>query len=617
MNCTNGPGPTSDPGVGGAIKFITPWPGVPANSGKGGQNQIYGTFDGGGQYNTGTSIDATKYDSMTFDLFVDPASPTNNAGHFCVLSVGFFLNNYSVYTITNITIPTSNGGKWVRYRCPINKASAPAGTGNLATGPAFNIYCYGGSGNENSFLYTNTIPTVMWIDNLYVKVSNVPTPPPTLSTLITEPNAGLNLFSAMPNPPTPPDNDRFQRNSIKSTTRTGVSWVGQSDFTYSFTITNFPSGATYPGYQAHIFVATGPGNNSALDYNETNLIWLNVQQNTNGTGAAYFRYKINEPGANSNLFGAEYIGVASAGTLTNLQAPTVLGTWGMTFDQDTNVTLSGPGGTSVSFSIRPEIPPNFIEPLNIVFGAQPNTTNNLGQFVCLSSVMVTNGGGGNAPISDDFYVDAPLNTSLWTILTGEPNTIFVYPYDPGQKVVRWNLPDAGFGLQVNTTNVADRNAWTTLMGVDAVGTPILSFQGPGQRFAVVPSVDLGPNQDFFRLIDESFAKLQVLLPGETSAPGTPTGKTGTPSTQQVGVPFQVTINAVNRNWTVISSASGDFVHLTTTDALGTVDPDTQMFGGVANMNVTLNGTNTFTITASDVTDSTKASNTSSPVTSTP
>jgi hypothetical protein len=605
MNCTNLPGPTSAQGTGGALKFISPWPGVPQNTGKGGQNQIYGTFDGSGQYATGVNIDATKYDSLTFDLFVDPASPTNQAGHICVLSVGFFLNNYSVYTITNVPIATNNFGKWMRYTCPINKATAPSGTGNLATGPAFNINCYGG---ENASLFTNTVPTTMWIDNLYVKLSNVPTPPPTMSTFITEPKAGLNLFSA------PPTTDNFQRNSVKSTTTTGVTWLGQSDFTYSFTITNFPSGAAYPGYQAHIFVTTGPGNNSALDYNETNLIWLNVQQNSNGTGVAYFRYKINEPGANTNMFGPEYIGVASAGTLTNLPAPTVLGTWSMTFNQDTNVTLSGPGGASVNFSMRPEAVANFIEPLNVVFGAQPNNAANVGQVVVLASATVTNGGASSAPISDDFMTDAPLNTGLWTILSGEPNTVFVFPLDPGSRLVRWNQPDAGFGLQV-TTNLMNKSSWVTLMGPEAAGPPLATFSANGQRVALVPSADLGPNQNFFRLLDESFAKIQVLLPGESAAPGTPSGKTGTPDVQHVGVPFSVSVNAVDRNWVIIPTS--DTVHLATTDGTATVDPDVAFFNGMALMSVTFNATNTFTITASDVTDITKTSGTSSSVTSAP
>ena len=40
-----------------------------------------------------------------------------------------------------------------------------------------------------------------------------------------------------------------------------------------------------------------------------------------------------------------------------------------------------------------------------------------------------------------------------------------------------------------------------------------------------------------------FARLQVLLPGETAAPGTSSGKTGTPNAQTAGIPFYVTVNA--------------------------------------------------------------------------
>src|SRR5205823_6543317 len=124
--------------------------------------------------------------------------------------------------------------------------------------------------------------------------SNVPTPPPTMSTSITEPKPGLNLYSTPLISDTQP---QYQRSNVKATTVTGTSWLGQSDYTYSFTISEFPSAVTYPGYQAHIFVTTGPANNSAMDYNDANLIWLNVGANADGSATAYFRYKINEPGA--------------------------------------------------------------------------------------------------------------------------------------------------------------------------------------------------------------------------------------------------------------------------------------------------------------------------------
>ena len=45
----------------------------------------------------------------------------------------------------------------------------------------------------------------------------------------------------------------------------------------------------------------------------------------------------------------------------------------------------------------------------------------------------------------------------------------------------------------------------------------------------------------------AFAQLQVLLPGETAAPGTPTGKTGSPTAQTAGTGYTVTVNAVDAN----------------------------------------------------------------------
>src|SRR5262249_42581687 len=50
----------------------------------------------------------------------------------------------------------------------------------------------------------------------------------------------------------------------------------------------------------------------------------------------------------------------------------------------------------------------------------------------------------------------------------------------------------------------------------------------------------------------AFAKLQLLVPGETASPGTSTGKTGTPSAQTAGTGFNVTVNSVDANWNLIS-----------------------------------------------------------------
>src|SRR5439155_4619663 len=44
-----------------------------------------------------------------------------------------------------------------------------------------------------------------------------------------------------------------------------------------------------------------------------------------------------------------------------------------------------------------------------------------------------------------------------------------------------------------------------------------------------------------------FTKLQLLMPGETAAPGTASGKTGTPKGQRAGAAVTVTADAVDAN----------------------------------------------------------------------
>src|SRR6185436_9613671 len=61
----------------------------------------------------------------------------------------------------------------------------------------------------------------------------------------------------------------------------------------------------------------------------------------------------------------------------------------------------------------------------------------------------------------------------------------------------------------------------------------------------------------------AFVKMQLLVPGETAAPGSATGKTGTPTAQSSGTAFNVTVNAVDANWNVASSTHT--VGITTTD----------------------------------------------------
>jgi hypothetical protein len=97
----------------------------------------------------------------------------------------------------------------------------------------------------------------------------------------------------------------------------------------------------------------------------------------------------------------------------------------------------------------------------------------------------------------------------------------------------------------------------------------------------------------------AFAKLQLLLPGETAAPGTTTGKTGTPNTQTAGAAYTVTVNAADANWNVIST--NDIVAITSSDANTTLPANAALAAGTRTFSVTNKTTGTWTVTASDTT----------------
>src|SRR5262249_26023072 len=108
-------------------------------------------------------------------------------------------------------------------------------------------------------------------------------------------------------------------------------------------------------------------------------------------------------------------------------------------------------------------------------------------------------------------------------------------------------------------------------------------------------------------------KLQLLVPGETASPGSVTGKTGTPLVQSAMTGFYITVNAVDSNWNLVSSAS-DVTGLTSSDATATLPPAASLASGQRACLMWFNTNGSFTVTASDVTDGTKTANTSPAIT---
>src|SRR5205814_9084657 len=107
----------------------------------------------------------------------------------------------------------------------------------------------------------------------------------------------------------------------------------------------------------------------------------------------------------------------------------------------------------------------------------------------------------------------------------------------------------------------------------------------------------------------AFAKLQLLVPGETAAPGSATGKSGTPTTSTAATAFNITVNAVDSFWNVVNAVS-DTVDITSTDVNATLTADAALVSGTKTLSVTFKTAGSQTLSATDVTDGSKSANTS-------
>src|SRR5205823_732343 len=104
-------------------------------------------------------------------------------------------------------------------------------------------------------------------------------------------------------------------------------------------------------------------------------------------------------------------------------------------------------------------------------------------------------------------------------------------------------------------------------------------------------------------------RLQLLVPGETAAPGTVTGKTGSPITQTAGVGYSVIVNAVDANWNLVSTVT-DTVGIGSTDPYDILPANSSLAAGTKTLSLTNSTAGAWTITAVDSSDGSKAAYTS-------
>ncbi len=511
--------------------------------------------------------------------------------------------------IWNTNIPAAAANGWVHMVVPIDSTTA-----NLdgCSGFVFHKWV-----SQYSGQIANDFQGRFWIDNVTLQGTAGPPPPPTVH-VPAKATKGLNVFTSTAGV--------YDRQSAVLRQNSGLSWVGAATpanpVTYSFTIAGYPNSVNC---EAWMFLIPNPNYlDGAPDWNETNAVKIRLQGNP-GSATMQFQYKVNEPNQQAMYGGgndgakyytnapgswdgvsANYLESGYLGSVTN---NSILGKWQIKFTSDTNITLIAPNGNSTNLVMPPYNAGYFAETASpgfyLYLGMQANNADALNQSVVFSDFSVT---GTTAPYSENFLGEDALDTTnIWTTAAATgPKGVFIVPAS-GSKWITWTLPDTGFSLQAAKT-LSDPLGWSS----PSQG-PIVGMNGIRAQLLATNEVPAGDTA-FFELIKRSATQLQVLLPGETNAPNTVTGKVGVPAPVAAFTPVVATINAVDATFHIVSST--DALNVTTGDpgAYFTTPATPSLVNGTATVEIYFGTPGSWTVGAADTTSTNLTSGTSSPIT---
>ncbi|HXT12762.1 MAG TPA: hypothetical protein VN873_14465 [Candidatus Angelobacter sp.] len=297
-------------------------------------------------------FNASDFQSIAFDVYYDgptPSDSTDYGGFQMFIADG--PPNYEWKFIGSANFTAGMIGKWTHFNFPC----ASSGVIN-ANGIAIQA-TPGTTGGS--------VPITFHMDNL---VLWSPQTAPSI-TALTRGTPGGVQFTLDANDA----NNLFDQEGITSPSTNNVStdyfWLGQTPATYSFTLTNFPSPASAPQFDAHIYLINGntiPDNSppnlfnynqtySGPSYNAADYLGLHVQNGTNGGVVAVVDWKTNAPNANAtNLITFNFPTMANAN-----------GTWSLNFTDDTHGNVVAADGSVNNFTL-----PDFL--------SDPNYTGNFG-----------------------------------------------------------------------------------------------------------------------------------------------------------------------------------------------------------------------------------------------
>jgi hypothetical protein len=369
-------------------------------------------------------LDLVNYTNISFDIRFDPAAATDGKGGFGGVEIDWVpqADGWPSTGQGTVFLYTTNSG-WVHVEIPFDASSNPKL--KTVTHVGFKI-------QQSRTGAALTGVSTFWIDNIILHARAAEIPPPRLALAPVKTPPGLMVTA-------PGGGNGYRRSMIRTLDPAlgtpYYSWLGQGNtpVTYSITITNYPDGHAF--FQSHIFLVPDGGNDTSVDYNAASVIALDIRNLTDGTAAAVFRYKVNHTYADSQP--------------AVLACPEgILGTWSMTFLNDTNVTVKAPNGATTNFVLPEADALTFYNPLSVYFGNMQNGEGNAGQAVTYSRVQVK--GVTGSPEIDESFAGPELNADplnpIWRVVGDVPNCVFIVR--PDHKYwVNWTIPDSGFSLQ--------------------------------------------------------------------------------------------------------------------------------------------------------------------------
>jgi hypothetical protein len=418
-------------------------------------------------------LDLVNYTNVSFDIWFDPTSATDGQGSYGAVELDWTPQSEGWPSTTAGTafFYTTNSG-WVHAEIPVVAAGIPKLSAVTYLG--FKIQ-QSRTGAPLTGISTFRMDNII----LHARAAELPGPKMSVKPVTTPP--GLTVVASG-------GGNGYIRGMIRTLDpNMGApyySWLGQGStpVTYSMTITNYPK--TYYYFQSQIFLVPNGDNQSSVDYFSPTVMALDIRNLPDGTATGALRYKTNHVNANASDYVPAVL-VCSNG---------VLGTWSLTFLQETNVTVTAPNGASTNFTIPEADALEFYNPLSVYFGNQQNGDANAGQSSTYSRVKVT--GVTLSPEIDETFSGPDLNpdplAAKWKVVCDLPSCVFIMR--PDHKYwVNWTVPDTGFSLQTSPTMAS--GSWVA----DPQLTNVINTATENRMLIPQSSLPTA-QQGFFRLI---------------------------------------------------------------------------------------------------------------------